>query len=115
MLRSGDVLGVGGVQRLHHFEAKAGTVTKKYGELGHGCADRPHVAGLLGPPIWFGQGSDPEILGTVTVGVRHTTGSGLDALHLCFASGAGDYGLQKSNKHVRNQKQNGVLVTPNSR
>ena len=23
------------------------------------------------PPIWFGQGSDPEILGTVTVGVRH--------------------------------------------
>ena len=23
------------------------------------------------PPIWFGQGSDPEILGTVTVGVHH--------------------------------------------
>ena len=23
------------------------------------------------PPIWFGQGSDPEILGTVTFGVRH--------------------------------------------
>jgi hypothetical protein len=22
-------------------------------------------------PIWFGQGSDPEILGTVTVGVHH--------------------------------------------
>ena len=26
------------------------------------------------PPIWFGQGSDPEILGTVTVGVRHLAG-----------------------------------------
>ena len=23
------------------------------------------------PPIWFGQGSDPEILGVVTVGVHH--------------------------------------------
>ena len=23
------------------------------------------------PPIWFGQGSDPEILGTVTVGVHN--------------------------------------------
>ena len=23
------------------------------------------------PPITFGQGSDPEILGTVTVGVHH--------------------------------------------
>ena len=23
------------------------------------------------PPIWFGQGSDPEILGTVTVGVHY--------------------------------------------
>jgi len=23
------------------------------------------------PPIWFGQGSDPEILGTVTVGDHH--------------------------------------------
>jgi DNA polymerase V len=23
------------------------------------------------PPIWFGQGSDPEILGVVTVGVRN--------------------------------------------
>ncbi len=23
------------------------------------------------PPIWFGQGSDLEILGTVTVGVHH--------------------------------------------
>ena len=23
------------------------------------------------PPIWFGQGSDPEIPGTVTVGVHH--------------------------------------------
>jgi SOS-response transcriptional repressor LexA len=22
-------------------------------------------------PIWFGQGSDPEILGVVTVGVHH--------------------------------------------
>ena len=26
------------------------------------------------PPIRFGQGSDPEILGTVTVGVRHLAG-----------------------------------------
>ncbi len=26
------------------------------------------------PPIWFGQGSDPEILGTVTVGVHHLAG-----------------------------------------
>ena len=23
------------------------------------------------PPIWFGQGADPEILGVVTVGVHH--------------------------------------------
>jgi len=23
------------------------------------------------PPIWFGQGSDPEILGTVIFGVHH--------------------------------------------
>ena len=23
------------------------------------------------PPIWFGQGSDPEILGVVTIGVHH--------------------------------------------
>jgi DNA polymerase V len=23
------------------------------------------------PPIWFGQGSDPEILGVVTVGIHH--------------------------------------------
>jgi hypothetical protein len=23
------------------------------------------------PPIWFGKASDPEILGTVTVGVHH--------------------------------------------
>ena len=26
------------------------------------------------PPIWFGQSSDPEILGTVTVGVHHLLG-----------------------------------------
>ena len=25
-------------------------------------------------PIWFGQGSDPEILGVVTVGVHHLAG-----------------------------------------
>ena len=42
--------GVGRVQRLHHFEAIAGTVTEKDGELGHGCPDRPHDAGLLGRP-----------------------------------------------------------------
>ena len=27
--------------------------------------------GGITPPIWFGQGSDPEILGVVTVGVHH--------------------------------------------
>ena len=27
------------------------------------------------PPIWFGQGSDPEILGVVTVGVHHLASS----------------------------------------
>ena len=74
MLGAGDVFGVGSVDRLHHFEAMAGTVSEKHGELRHGCPDRPHDAGLLGHPIRFGQGSDAEILGTVTVGVHHLAG-----------------------------------------
>ena len=48
---SSEVLRVGIVQGLHHFEAKAGTVTKKHGELRHGCPGRPHDAGLLGHPL----------------------------------------------------------------
>jgi hypothetical protein len=44
---------VGRVQRLHHFEAIAGTVTEKHGELGHGCPDRPHDAGLIGHPLAY--------------------------------------------------------------
>jgi len=36
VLRLGDVLGVGSVQRLHHLDAKACTVIEEHGELGWG-------------------------------------------------------------------------------
>ena len=43
MLRSGDDLGVGRV--------KAGTVSEEHGELGRGCSDHQHDAGLMGHPL----------------------------------------------------------------
>ena len=39
----------------------------------HGRPPRVSLVATDGitPPIWFGQGSDPEILGAVTVGVHN--------------------------------------------
>jgi hypothetical protein len=34
-MHSCDVLRVDSVQRLHHLDAEAGTVTEEHGELGH--------------------------------------------------------------------------------
>jgi hypothetical protein len=36
VLRSGDVLSVGGVQRLYHLHAEANTVSEEHGELRSG-------------------------------------------------------------------------------
>jgi len=39
VLGSGDVLGVSSVQRLHHLDAEAGTVSEEHRELGHGSPE----------------------------------------------------------------------------
>jgi len=48
---SGNVLGVGSVQRQHHLDAEVSTVSEEHGELGHGghsASDLPWLVSRIG-------------------------------------------------------------------
>ena len=47
VLITGDVLGMGSIEGLHHLDAKAGTVGEEHGELGYGERGWKRDAGRL--------------------------------------------------------------------